>query len=90
MVGASYRFDPEAPSSQIIDRRIAAPYAHARRYDNIDDAKAVTLYHQQTLFRGGIDGLRVTEAKLVITERNPATPLPDLFSDALRRRPHPA
>ena len=58
------------------------PYAHARRYDNIDDAKILTLYSQQVLFRGGIDGLRITDAKLVIAERKPKAPLPDLYGDA--------
>jgi hypothetical protein len=82
IVGNTYRFDPDAPSSKNADRRIQAPYAHATRYDNIDDAKTKTLYHQQVLFRGGIDGLRVTEAKLAITELNPTTPRPDLVAAA--------
>ena len=82
VVGETYQFDVNIPSSQIVDRRIRAPYAHARRYDNVDDARTVMLYSQQELFRGGIDGLRVTEAKLVVTERNPTTPLPDSFGDA--------
>jgi hypothetical protein len=82
VVGASYRFDPNAPYAQIVNHRIAAPTAHARRYDNVDDPKVVTFYEQQALFRGGIDGLRVTEATLVIIESKPKTPLPNLYADA--------
>jgi hypothetical protein len=81
-IGETYTYDPDVQSTQIIDRRIRAPYAHASCYDNVDDAKTLTLYRQQELFRGGVDGLRVTEAKLVIVERKPATPLPDGYGDA--------
>jgi hypothetical protein len=81
-VGETYTYDPDVPSSTIVDWRIRAPYAHAYRYDNVDDAKVLTLYRQQELFRGGIDGLRVVETKLAITERKPATPLPDTYGDA--------
>jgi hypothetical protein len=81
-VGETYTFDPDVPSTTIVDRRIRAPYAHAYRYDDVHDAKVLTLYRQQELFRGGIDGLRVAEAKLVIAERKPKTPLPDTFGDA--------
>ena len=44
VVGETYQFDVNIPSSQIVDRRIRAPYAHARRYDNVDDARTVMLY----------------------------------------------
>ena len=81
-VGSTYRFHPDGSPSQADEPRIDAPYAHARRYDNIDDAKILTLYSQQVLFRGGIDGLRITEAKLVIAEHKPKAPLPDLYGDA--------
>jgi len=81
-VGSTYRFHPDGSPSPADEPRIDAPYAHAQRYDNIDDAKILTLYSQQVLFRGGIDGLRITDAKLVIAERKPKAPLPDLYGDA--------
>ena len=81
-VGETAVFDPELRTSDIVKGRIRAPYAHATRYDNIDDAKTLTLYRQPDLFRGGIDGLRIIEAKLVVVERKPTTPLPDTFRDA--------
>ncbi|MCX7310514.1 MAG: hypothetical protein NTV56_02055 [Alphaproteobacteria bacterium] len=80
--GEVYTFDPAVPSNRVVDRRIAVPYAHALRYDNVDDVRTMTSYRQQQLFGAGIDGLRVVEAKLTVTERNAATPLPDTYSDA--------
>ena len=80
--GETFTFDPEVPSNQVVNNRIAARYAHARRYDNVDDAARVMLYLQPQLFRAGVDGLRVSAAKLVITERKPKMPLPDSFGDA--------
>lgn len=79
--GDVFTFDANLTSGFSGDR-VRMPYAHAWRFDNIDDPKVVRIYDQRALFRDGVDGLRVTEAKLAFAGRSSETPVPFAAEDA--------
>jgi len=72
--GDAYRFDPDATST--IAGLMQMPYSHAWRFDNVDDPTSVRVYFQPELFRGGIDGLKVTSARVSFAGRKAVQPLP--------------
>src|SRR4051794_19256243 len=78
--GEVYRFDPDATSE--VAGLMRMPYSHAWRFDSVDDPTSIRVYFQPELFRGGIDGLKVTSAKVSFSGRKIAEPLPFAGEDA--------
>ena len=79
--GDVYAFDPDV-ASDVVGRQMRMPYSHAWRFDNVDDPSSIRVYLQPELFRGGIDGLKVTSAKVSFAGRNAEAPLPFAGEDA--------
>jgi len=79
--GDVYMFDPNI-TSDIVGRQMRMPYSHAWRFSDVDDPTSIRIYLQGELFRGGIDGLKVTSAKISFAGRKAVEPLPFAGEDA--------
>ncbi|TPQ29738.1 hypothetical protein C2U70_28195 [Bradyrhizobium guangdongense] len=79
--GDVYTFDPDVTSA-VLGRQIRMPFAHAWRFDDVDDPTSIRIYAQAELFRSGVDDLKVVSARLSFAGRNVGEPLPFAGEDA--------